>query len=335
MAEILTPSEENISRAATALRAGSLVAFPTETVYGLGANALDASAVGAIYAAKGRPSTNPLIVHLAESDEIFQVAQIAAHSAMEQAIQKLRPLWPGPLSLILPRSSTITPAVSAGLPTIAVRVPAHPVARELISRAGVPVAAPSANISTYVSPTSAQHVATGLGDKISFIIDGGPCEIGIESTILSLVHPSPTVLRHGSITLEELREILGQVDDGTTTARETEALLSPGLLKQHYSPHTRLVFEGEADPATYPPRVALISFSPRREENTTLFLVVRSLSPTGELAEAARTLFATLRELDAEGFDLLVVEPCARTGLGRALMDRLSRAAARNDALGR
>jgi L-threonylcarbamoyladenylate synthase len=300
-------------------------------VYGLGANALDEAAVQRIYSAKGRPAKNPLIAHIAAVEDLSRVAVVPPETAIADRLQRLAPLWPGPLTVVLPRNPVVPAIVSAGLSSIAVRIPSHPIAREIIKLAGVPVAAPSANPSRYVSPTTAHHVVEGLGDTIDYIIDGGGCSVGIESTIVSLVHPQPTVLRHGSITLEDLRAILGEVDEIGVTTDGAEALPSPGLLRQHYSPRTPLVFEGECDPAAYPRRAALITFAPRAAASQTDFAAIRSLSPQGDLTEAARTLFATLRELDNGDYDIIVVEPCTRIGLGRALMDRLSRAASQSD----
>ncbi len=331
MATIVPATRANIQRAADIIRSGGLVAFPTETVYGLGANALDAAAVARIFSAKGRPANNPLIVHLASAAEITDVAAIEPNSAVARMIEHVQPLWPGPLSLVLPRRDVIPDQTTAGGTSVAVRVPAHPVARDLIAQAGVPIAAPSANVSKYISPTTAHHVAAGLGDKIDLILDGGPCAVGVESTVLSLIHPRPTVLRHGGVTLERLREVLGDVDELPVEAEQTQTPLSPGLLRQHYSPRTKLVFRGEFDPAHYPSRTALVTFAPSSLPLPDTFVAVRNLSSEGDLQEAARQLFGTLRELDELGFDLIVVDPCPRVGLGRAIMDRLTRAAAQGD----
>lgn len=328
MATIVPATHENIDRAADIIRRGGLVGFPTETVYGLGANALDPEAVRRIYAAKGRPPSNPLIVHLAALADLSRVAAIPPGSVIAERIDTLSPLWPGPLSLVLPRRDLLPAETTAGHPSVAVRVPGHQVARALIAAAGVPIAAPSANVSSYISPTTAHHVAEGLGDKVDLILDGGPCTVGLESTVLSLVHPRPTVLRHGGIPIEKLREILGDVDEIALESAGTDLPLSPGLLRQHYSPRTKLVFAGELDPARYPSRTALITFSPATTPLPQTVVAVRTLSERGDLEEAARELFGALRELDGGGFALIVVEPCPRVGLGRAIMDRLTRAAA-------
>ena len=326
---ILAPSPENIAHAARILREGGLAAFPTETVYGLGANALDAEAVRRIYAAKGRPSSNPLIVHLASPNDIGVVARIEAGSDIEQKLRKLTQFWPGPLSIILPKRPEVPNETTAGLPSVAVRVPRHGVAQALIAAAGVPIAAPSANVSTYISPTTALHVAEGLGGKIDCILDGGPCAVGVESTIISLVHPIPTVLRHGGVTIEALRAALGDVHELEVNAGPTEPLLSPGLVRQHYAPRTPLVFLGDIPTESVPPKAALVICGDSPPiENHARYTEVVSLSPAGKLDDAARELFAVLRRLDQAGLDLIVVAPCEPRGLGRAIMDRLTRAAA-------
>jgi len=326
---VLPASPQSIERAADIVRRGGLVAFPTETVYGLGADAFNETAVRRIYTVKGRPALNPLIVHVARIDDIERVATVAGESSLTRRLEKLARLWPGPLSVLLPRNPTLPDQTTAGLPSVAVRIPSHAVALELISRAGTPLAAPSANVSTYISPTTASHVATGLGDSIDLIIDGGPCEVGVESTIVSLVHPAPTVLRHGGVTLEALERILGEPVAGIAEDAAPSRPLSPGLLRLHYAPRTPVVFRGEKKLDLTRGRTALVRFGPHSAgDNTHHFAEVTTLSPSGDLEEAARNLFATLRSLDQGGFDLIVVEECPCTGLGRAIMDRLSRAAA-------
>jgi len=210
-------SQADINHAATLLARGELVAFPTETVYGLGADARNEEAISKIYSAKGRPSNNPLIVHVAAVEEMYRYADISSAwnpSVVKEWITKLTPLWPGPLSVILPRGKEIASNVCAGGPTVALRVPRHPMALELLKAFKGPVAAPSANPSMYVSPTTARHVKESLGDKVSFILDGGPCEVGLESTVLSLLSPIPRVLRPGAITLDTLRHTLGCTVEG-------------------------------------------------------------------------------------------------------------------------
>jgi L-threonylcarbamoyladenylate synthase len=223
----MSVADDDLDRAAAILRRGGLVAFPTETVYGLGANALDRKAVLKIYAAKERPRTSPLIVHIASLDMVKCVAKEWTPAAEQLAEQ----FWPGPLTLILRKSNQIPHEVTAGLETVGIRMPNHPVARELIRRAAVPVAAPSANRFTHVSPTTAEHVRTSLGDRIDMILDGGPCEVGIESTVLSLAGPIPTLLRPGMLGISQLAAVIGPI---ATNANETApAHSSPGLHPRH------------------------------------------------------------------------------------------------------
>jgi L-threonylcarbamoyladenylate synthase len=326
---VLPVTPHSLERAADIIRRGGLVAFPTETVYGLGAGAFDKAAVRRVYAVKGRPALNPLIVHIARIEEIERVAAVTSNSTVRQRFERLAPLWPGPLSILLPRNPALPDETTAGLPSVAVRIPRHPVALELISRAGTPLAAPSANVSTYVSPTTAAHVADGLGSSVDLILDGGACDVGVESTIVSLVHPSPTVLRHGGVTLEVLERTLGEPVSTLAEHATPSRPLSPGLLQLHYAPRTPVIFRGEQAASSAGGKIALVTCGPLPSGDEALrFAAVASLSPSGDLEEAARNLFATLRQLDSAGFDLIVVEECPRTGLGRAIMDRLSRAAA-------
>ncbi len=222
------PSAEVIEEAARRLRAGELVAFPTETVYGLGANALDADAVRRIFTAKGRPSYNPIIVHVADVNGARRVVSEWPESAARLAQR----FWPGPLTLVLPRRPEVPDAVTAGLDTVAVRVPAHPVALALLRAAGIPIAAPSANPSTRVSPTTARHVAESLGDRVAMIIDGGPTSVGIESTVLDVSHDRPVLLRPGMISQADLAEVVGDIATATHAA-EGKARPSPGMMEKH------------------------------------------------------------------------------------------------------
>jgi L-threonylcarbamoyladenylate synthase len=227
-------SSQDVARAAELIREGKLVAFPTETVYGLGANALDAEAVAGIYAVKERPVSSPLIVHASDDEMARSVVQVWPPIAQKLAAR----FWPGPLTLVLPKSQAIPDLVTAGLPSVGIRVPAHSLALELIRLAGVPIAAPSANLFSQISPTTAEHVREGLGNRVHMILDGGPCEVGIESTIISLLDPVPTILRPGMITqleLEETAEVLFQVP-----SEPQDASLAPGMHPKHYSPRTRV-----------------------------------------------------------------------------------------------
>jgi L-threonylcarbamoyladenylate synthase len=319
-----------IQKAAEILADGKLVAFPTETVYGLGADARNGSAVARIYQAKGRPSNNPLIVHVATIEELYRYADIEASwnpSVVQEWLYKLAPLWPGPLSVILPRGKEIAENVSAGGPSVALRIPRHPVALELLRAFRGPVAAPSANPSMYVSPTTAQHVRDGLGKKVDFILDGGPCEVGLESTVLSLLTATPRVLRPGAITLDTIRHTLGCPVDGPLSSGEPQIaeLLSPGLLAKHYSPSTKvklrtMLIKGEK----LPEKTGALIFSDWKPDFPTT--EIRILSKCGDLEEIAARLFGALRELDQANLDLIVVDTCEPIGLGEAIMDRLIRA---------
>ncbi len=325
-------TKEQLSAAADTLRSGGLVAFPTETVYGLGADARNSQAVRRIYEAKGRPSNNPLIVHIPSPDAVSLYADLSRsfdRALVESRLQKLASFWPGPLSVVLPSASGIAPEVRAGGDTVALRVPNHPVALELLTIFGGPVAAPSANRSNYVSPTTAAHVREGLGDRVDCILDGGPCSVGLESTVLSLLEPTPRVLRPGAVTREQLSAALGCEVAGPLASADDAAqqLLSPGLLAKHYSPRTPVVLMSSlADGSTLPSRIGVILFAPRNLPFKPKSEI--TLSTSGDLAEVAASLFSALRDLDSQGIDLIVVDTCDPVGLGEAIMDRLIRASA-------
>lgn len=308
---------QSIALAAAHLRAGELVAFPTETVYGLGADATNGLAVAAIFEAKGRPRFNPLIVHvsdLAAADVLIEMSNAARRLA--------RSFWPGPLTIVARRRmpSPIADLVTAGLDSLAVRVPAHPIAQSLLRQTGRPLAAPSANRSGHVSPTTAQHVAQDLGDRIAMILDGGPAPLGLESTVVDVTAQVPVLLRPGAIPREEVEHALG-ASLAEPVAEDAMRPASPGRLASHYAPHARLrlgatdVYEGEA----------LLALGPQPLAHSGPFV---NLSPTGDLREAAARLFAALRELDATGAPTIAVMPIPETGLGEAINDRLRRAAA-------
>lgn len=309
MTELWGPSD--IDAAADALRRGELVAFPTETVYGLGGDGRSDRAVAAIYAAKGRPSFNPLILHIADIEAADRMAILS-----EDARVLAEAFWPGPLTLVaaLRPDGGASSLASAGLPTIALRAPAHPVAQSLLTAFGGPLAAPSANPSGKISPTIAQHVMTGLSGRIAGVIDGGPCEVGLESTIIGFSEGAPVLLRAGGIAVEEIERVLAR-----PVQTHRGAINAPGQLLSHYAPQARLRLNvGHAQPGE-----ALIGFgdAPGAAVN---------LSPTGDLAEAAARLFSTLHELDAQA-DAIAVSPIPDHGLGAAINDRLKRAAAPRD----
>lgn len=309
---IQSPCASTIARAGRLLAEGRLVAFPTETVYGLAADATNDRAVAAIFEAKGRPRFNPLIVHVADAAQAEGLVEMDARARALMAAY-----WPGALTLVLPRAkaSPVSLLASAGLDTIAVRMPDHPVARELIRASGRPLAAPSANRSGAVSPTTAEHVAESLGERVALILDGGPCRIGVESTVLDLSHDRPVLLRPGGVPVETLEKALGQ---SLIRAAETpEAPRSPGMLESHYAPGLPV----RLNAASPRPGEALLAFGPA--EGAAL-----NLSPTGDLAEAAANLFAMLRALDRAEFTGIAISPIPEHDLGLAINDRLRRAAA-------
>ncbi|HEX3954050.1 MAG TPA: L-threonylcarbamoyladenylate synthase [Stellaceae bacterium] len=310
---------EAVERAADLLLAGKLVAFPTETVYGLGGDATNDAAMAAIFAAKDRPRFNPLIVHVCD---VAAAEAIARFDDRAQLAARL--FWPGPLTLVLTRrpDSGVSLLVSAGLDALAVRVPAHPLAQQLLYCARRPIAAPSANRSGRVSPTTAQHVGADLGDGVAMILDGGPCHVGVESTVLDLTSARPALLRPGGVALEDLERVLGRVD--VAAAPDRHAPRSPGQLSSHYAPALPVRLDATSARAGE----ALLAFG---AETLPGFAEMLNLSPRGDLAEAAANLFAMLRRLDRLEFSGIAVMPIPEEGLGRAINDRLRRAAAPRD----
>jgi L-threonylcarbamoyladenylate synthase len=309
------PSDSQIHEAGRRIRAGELVVFPTETVYGLGANALDAVAVDRIYEAKGRPATSPLIVHV----DGIEMAQTLVTEWPEAAEKLARRYWPGPLTLVLPKRPHVPDRVTAGLPTVGIRVPAHPVALALIRAAGVPIAAPSANPFTGVSPTTAQHVREGLGDRVSYILDGGPAGVGIESTVLSLGGGNAVLLRPGMLSQQEIETMIGPVTRPHSSSEGAHA--APGMHRKHYSPATPVVLvEGGRLPSRG--RGAYLCFSESLSAGRTI------LMPAEPTAYAAK-LYATLHTLDAEGWDWIAVERPPDRPAWAGILDRLERAANR------
>jgi L-threonylcarbamoyladenylate synthase len=313
MVKISPISEQTIALAATALRRGELVAFPTETVYGLGADATNDRAVAEIFAAKGRPSFNPLIVHF--PDRAAAGAFVAFNETAGMLADRF---WPGALTLVLPRlpECRLSLLVSAGLDTAAVRVPAHADAQRLLRAAGVPIAAPSANRSGRLSPTTARHVAQDLGDRVSLILDGGPCRIGLESTVLDVSGGRSAILRQGGLAQEEIEAVLGE--PVSVAGADDHAPRSPGMLASHYAPSLPL----RPDATQARPGEAMLGFGPGSAGATL------NLSETGDLIEAAANLFAYLHALDRPEFTGIAVAPIPDQGLGRAINDRLRRAAA-------
>ena len=316
MSERLGCAAHDIERAARVLRAGGLVAFPTETVYGLGGVATDDRAVAAIFAAKGRPRRNPLIVHIEGRAEAAGLARWN-----DRAERLAARFWPGALTLILPRAPgcPLSPAVSAGGATVGLRAPAHPVARALLRATALPVAAPSANPAGGISPTTAGHVAQGLGGRIDVILDGGRCEIGVESTVLDLTEAVPRLLRPGGVTRAALEAEIGLLAAGP--GDPDRAPRSPGQLASHYAPARPLRLDADTVAADE----ALLAFGPEPLEGAAVTL---NLSAKGDLEEAAANLFSMLHRLDRPGLRAIAVMPIPDTGLGEAIRDRLARAAA-------
>lgn len=325
-ARIYCGTPRQLSFLARQLRAGELVAVPTETVYGLAADAFNARACRRIFAVKGRPMNDPLIVHIASLRDLARVAV-----PNEAARRLAAAFWPGPLTLVLPKAASVPHIVSAGLPSVAVRLPAHPLFRRLLRLAGTPLAAPSANPFGYVSPTTAEHVRRGLGRKIRHILDGGPARIGLESTIVDLRNPNqPRLLRPGGISHRELVRVLGRpISRPRRTAIAGTPQAAPGQLARHYSPHT---------PVALRPRLAdrtatgaardeawLFQRQPRRARGANIFW----LDSRGDLRRAARQLFAVLRRIDEAGFRKIHAELARGPGVAEAINDRLRRAAAR------
>jgi L-threonylcarbamoyladenylate synthase len=338
------PEPGAMAYAAAEILRGHLVAFPTETVYGLGANALAPQAVAHIFEAKGRPANDPLIVHLASVDDLPRVASAVPPVARELT----HAYWPGPLTLILPKQRAVPANVTAGLETVAVRVPAHPVALALLRMSGVPVAAPSANRFGHTSPTTAQHVLIDLGDQVDLILDGGPTMVGVESTVLDVTRIPPVILRPGGVPRETLEDLIGPVEvlgEGTGLQRNVltpRPLPSPGLLAKHYAPHAELILcLWEDSPELALEHMAWLAHlnlaEGRRvglllaDEDTPYFnnvpAQICSLGPADDLARVAHNLFAGLRTLDEQGANIILARDFGEQGLGLAIRDRLRRAA--------
>ncbi len=308
----MTVQPEELARAAQVIRASGLVAFPTETVYGLGANALDAAAVRRIFEAKGRPTTSPLIVHV---DSVEMARELVGE--WPPAAEKLAAaFWPGPLTLVLPKRPVIPDIVTAGLATVGVRVPSHPVALELVRLAGVPIAAPSANPFTRLSPTSAEHVREMLGGRVDVVLDGGPAAVGIESTVLSLAVVPPALLRPGGVSRRQIEALIGPV--ATAAGCPSGAHASPGMHRKHYSPRTRLIVVKHGDPLP-PGRGVVVA---RRSD--------AQVAMPQEPEAYAAVLYRTLHRLDREGWDWIAVEAVPGTPEWAAVADRLARASHAN-----
>ena len=336
MTRIELPTDAAIEEAARLLRAGELVAFPTETVYGLGADALNEAAVRKIFAVKGRPADNPLIVHVAEPAAAEQLCVVDA-----RAREAMRLFWPGPLTLLLPRKAGIPTVTNAGLPSVALRMPSHPVALQMLRTCGVPVAAPSANRSGRPSPTTAAHVLADLQGRVPMILDGGACAVGLESTVLDMTAEVPTIVRPGGVTQEMLRRYLPDVrvaDSVMRPLRPREKAVSPGMMYRHYAPSGQLTLVkgtpgavAQACKAQYEQaaaqgkRACILAFA----ENSHRYagLTVRQIGSLAAPDTIAHELFAALRAMDDAGMEIILCEAVATEGIGLAIMNRMCRAA--------
>jgi len=335
----IRPAADAIATAAAILRAGGVVAFPTETVYGLGADALNAAAVRKIFTAKGRPADNPLIVHLAAASELAAVAAGIPDAAYALA----QAFWPGPLTLVLPRTEVVPDVVTAGLDTVAVRVPDHPVALALIRAAGRPLAAPSANLSGRPSPTNARHVMEDMAGRIGAVIDGGETGIGVESTVLDLTGATPMILRPGGLPREKLQAVLPDVTIDPAllpdTGEEPTVARSPGVKYKHYAPQAEVVVV-EGDPAKIPERVRSLAAAAAAAGKKVGIIATAETAAAYDgahvlvcgsrdnLLTVSHNLFSYLRQMDAVGVDLIIAEGVGEAGLGLAIMNRLRKAAA-------
>ncbi len=326
---LLSTSDTDLALAAAALHKGQLVGIPTETVYGLGANARDPLALARVFSAKERPTFDPLIIHVAKTADADEVAIMDTPHARTMAAA----FWPGPLTMVLPKRNGVPDLATSGLPTVAVRCPAHPIALRIIELAGIPVAAPSANPFGRLSPTSAEHVARQLGDRIDYIVDGGPCLIGVESTVLDLSMDPPLILRPGGLSFERIAALLPSVQ---IHDRATNSPRAPGQLPSHYAPvcPLRLVEGGHLPDVQPRGDAAAVCFGDKSAQalkRLGIFKIVIDLSPNGDPVEAAARLFAVLHELDAQSYDQLWAERLPDAGIGRAVNDRLFKASQKQD----
>ena len=308
-------------RAKAILMEGGLVAIPTETVYGLAANALDEQAVLRVFTAKNRPFFDPLIIHVSSLDAAQRYADFNDERLKRLAMH----FWPGPLTLLIPKKNNIPDLVTSGLPRVAVRVPAHPLTLELLKSIDFPLAAPSANPFGYVSPTTAEHVAKQLGDKVHYILDGGPCAVGLESTIVGIEDNAIAIYRLGGLAIEDIEALVGKVELRLNSSSDPKA---PGQLKNHYAPRKPLFLgKGEALLAEHKDKkIAFLCFDKGSVQQQPLLSF--NLSPSGNLKEAAVNLFKALRDADDSDAEVVIAEPVPEEGLGKAINDRLRRAAA-------
>lgn len=329
---------QKLASAAQILKNGGTVAFPTETVYGLGANALDEQAVKKIFEAKGRPSDNPLIIHIAKEEELLPLVQeipFKARLLMEK-------FWPGPLTMIFKRTALVPDVITGGLNTVAIRMPSHPIAHKLIEMAGVPVAAPSANISGKPSPTKGQHVIKDLSGRVDFIISGGSCEVGLESTVLDMTEEIPVILRPGGVTREQLEEVLGPVEiDKSTEGDLSQAPKAPGMKYTHYAPKApviivqgplqdmmKTIMKLKAEKEAQGLKVGIMATE--ETKNTYTGGVVLSMGSRNKVESIASKIFAVLREFDEKNVEIILAEGIEQKSMGHAVMNRMMKAAGYN-----
>jgi len=315
---IFEATNENIKKAADAIASGEIIAFPTETVYGLGADGLNPRAVAKIFEAKNRPSFNPLILHIALVSQLYDLAEINS-----KKVKKLvEAFWPGPLTLVLPKKEIVPDIVTAGNSTVAVRMPKHPVALKLIEACGKPIAAPSANTFGFLSPTTAKHVQKQLGNKVNIILDGGKSDVGVESTILEILEEKVYLLRPGGIAIEQLEAVCGKIEVKQVDPNNPNA---PGQLLNHYAPNVPLKFLNETNIREIQnKKLAGLFF--KENKSSLKFKHLEFLSKNGNLQEAAANLFRHLHTLESMNVDMIIVEPVEESGLGIAIMDRLRKA---------
>ncbi len=316
MAQILKPTKETIKIAVDILKNGGVIAFPTETVYGLGANGLNSIAVAKIFEIKNRPFFDPIILHIGKKEDVKKLWK----EINERAEKLIEKFWPGPLTIILPKTEIVPYIVTSGLETVAVRMPSHPVALEILEKVDFPIAAPSANIFGRLSPTEAIHVEKQIGNKIEIIIDGGKCPVGIESTVIDLTTQENIILRPGGIPKEEIEKVIGEVK----IIKRSEKILSPGQLPYHYSPKTPLKILRNYKEVKKGIKAGLLAFKEAKEKEK--FVKIEVLSEKGDLIEAASNFFSLLHKLDNAGLDIIYAEPVPEEGLGIAIMDRLYKA---------
>lgn len=317
--KLLNANHKNILFAAGLIKEGSLVAFPTETVYGLGADGLNPLAVAKIFEAKKRPSFNPLILHISNLKQLEMISE-SDNSNIKKLIDNF---WPGPLTLVLPKKNIVPDIVTAGNETVAVRMPNHPTALELIDLVGNPIAAPSANTFGHLSPTTAQHVVNQLGNKVDLILDGGTCTVGIESTIIAVLEDRTILLRPGGTATEEIEKIIGPLEKMVYVSSNQP--ISPGQLPYHYAPKIPIRFMNNLEKEKFEPsKTGLLLFTDKKVDYP--FKIIKVLTHNSDLREAAANLFSYLHEMESTGIDIIFVEAVPEVGLGIAIMDRLRKA---------